>query len=46
MARRRSAEQVEEVETVVEETKPKGRKVEPKPCACSCGEMTGGGRYG
>lgn len=29
----------------IEETKPKGRKVEPKECGCGCGAMTKGGAF-
>ena len=43
MARRRSAEQVEETAPVVEATR--GRKAEPRECECQCGAMTGGGRF-
>ena len=43
MARaRRTAEPIVDI---VEETKPKGRKVEPKECGCGCGQMTRGGRF-
>jgi len=42
MARRRSAEQVEETAPVVEATK--GRKV-ARECGCGCGAMTKGGEW-
>ena len=29
----------------IEETKPKGRKAEPRECGCSCGQMTKGGAF-
>lgn len=41
-------EQAEEAALVVEEveeSKPKGRKVEPRECECSCGQMSKGGRF-
>ncbi len=30
---------------LVEEIKPKGRKIEPKECGCGCGSMTKGGAF-
>ena len=47
MARRRSAETDVQTtaEAVVEESKPKVRKVEPKECGCGCGAMTRGGTF-
>jgi len=40
-----AARRTRTAEPVVEETKPKGRKVEPKECGCGCGAMTKGGEW-